>query len=106
MAFLTHFQLPIRYEMGTKLLTSLRKSTTTHISYHIHEWRRRQQLIKDTIPDKILEDWFTKSLLSPIEHDIAMGGVVTEEQAISHAQYLDIVYSQYDTLYDLIPHAP
>ena len=39
MAFLTHFQLPIQYEMGTKLLTSLRQSTSTHISDHIHEWR-------------------------------------------------------------------
>ena len=35
-----------------------------------------------------------------------MGGVVTQEQAISHAQYLDLVYSQSGTLYDLIPHAP
>jgi hypothetical protein len=34
-----------------------------------------------------------------------MGGVVTEEQAISHAQYLDLVYSQMGTLYDLIPDA-
>ena len=34
-----------------------------------------------------------------------MGGVVTEEQAISRAQYLDLVYSQSCTLYDLIPHA-
>ena len=35
-----------------------------------------------------------------------MGGVVTEEKAISHAQYLDLVYSQYRTLYDHIPQAP
>jgi hypothetical protein len=35
-----------------------------------------------------------------------MGGIVTEEQAISRAQYLDLVYSQSDMLYDLIPHAP
>ena len=35
-----------------------------------------------------------------------MGGVVTKEQAISHAQYLDLVYSQSRTLYDLIPQAP
>jgi hypothetical protein len=35
-----------------------------------------------------------------------MGGVVTEEQAISRAQYLDLVYSQSGTLYDLIPNAP
>ena len=35
-----------------------------------------------------------------------MGGVVTEEKAISRVQYLDFIYSQYETLYDLIPQAP
>ena len=35
-----------------------------------------------------------------------MGSVVTEEQAISRAQYLDLVYSQSENLYDLIPQAP
>ena len=35
-----------------------------------------------------------------------MGGVVTKEQAISRAQYLDLVYSQFGTLSDLIPQAP
>ena len=31
-----------------------------------------------------------------------MGGVVTEEQDIIQSQYLDLVYSQSGTLYDLI----
>ena len=35
-----------------------------------------------------------------------MGGAVTEEKSISRAQYLDLVYSQSETLYDLIPQAP
>ena len=35
-----------------------------------------------------------------------MGGVVTEEQAISRAQYMDLVYSQFGTLYNLFPQAP
>ena len=35
-----------------------------------------------------------------------MGSFVTEEQAIIQAQYLHLVYSQYGTLYDLIPQAP
>ena len=35
-----------------------------------------------------------------------MGGTVTKEQAISCIQYLELVYSQSSTLYDLIPHAP
>jgi hypothetical protein len=34
-----------------------------------------------------------------------MGGVVTEEEAIARAQYLDLVYSQSGTLYELIPNA-
>jgi len=55
-AFLTHFQLPIRYETGTELLTSLWKNTTTHISDHIHEWRRRRRLVKAPIPDALLAD--------------------------------------------------
>ena len=88
--FLTHFQLPIRYEMGTDILTSLRQNTSTHISDHIHEWRR---LIKAPFPDQLLADWFTKSLLPPIARDVAMGGAVTKEHTISWDQYLDLVYS-------------
>ena len=104
--FLTHFQLPIRYEMGTDLLTSLWQNTSTHIFDHIHEWRKQRRLIKAPISDLLLADWFTKSLLPLIAQDVAMGGAVTEEQAISQAQYLDLVYSQSGTLYDLIPQAP
>ena len=76
------------------------------MSNHIHEWRRKQRLIKAPIPDQLLADWFTKSLLPPISRDVSMGGVVTEERSISCTQYLDLVYSQSSTLSDLIPHAP
>jgi hypothetical protein len=44
--------------------------------------------------------------VNEIGKDIAMGGVVTEEKAISHAQYLDLVYSQTRTLYDFLPELP
>ena len=37
---------------------------------------------------------------------MAKGGVVTEEQVIAHAQYLDLIYTQSGTLYDKIPDAP
>jgi len=77
MDFLTHFQLPIHYETGTELLTSLRQSKSTHISNHIHDWRCRHYLIKARILNKLLVDWFTKSLLPPIAHDVVMGGIVT-----------------------------
>ena len=105
MEFLTHFHLPIWYETGTNLLTSLHQTTSTHISVHIHEWRRKRRLIKAPIPDQLLADWFTKYLLPPIAIDISMGGSITEEQAVSRAQYLYLVYSQSGTLYDLIPHS-
>jgi hypothetical protein len=106
MHFLTHFQIPIWYETNTKLLTSLQKSTSTHIYDHIHEWRRQQQLIKDTILDQLLVYWFTKSLLSPVGRDVSMGGIVTKEQDIRCSQYLDLVYSQSCTLYHIIPRGP
>jgi hypothetical protein len=67
--------------------------------------RQRRRLIKVVIPDQLLAEWFTKSLLPQIARDVAMGGVVTEEEAIARAQYLDLVYSQSGTLYELIPNA-
>jgi hypothetical protein len=106
MAFLMHYQLPIHYEIGTKILSSFKQSSSTHISDHIHEWRRRRRLIKVPLPDQLLAEWFTKSLIGPIYHDFFMGGVIIEEKVISCAQYLDLVYSQTGTLYDLIPDAP
>jgi hypothetical protein len=33
----------------------------------------------------LLVEWFTKYLLPLIAHDVAMGGVVTEEEAIACA---------------------
>jgi hypothetical protein len=87
-------------------LSSFKQTSSTHISNHIHEWRRRRRLIKVPLVDQLLAEWFTKSLIGPIAHDVSMGGVVTKEQEISRAQYLDLVYSQTRILYDLILDAP
>ena len=106
MDFLTHYQLPIQYDTGTEILSSFKQSSSTHISNNIHEWRRRRRLIKVPLPNQLLVEWFTKSLINPIAHDVAMGGVITEEQTISCAQYLDLIYSQMGMLYDLIPDSP
>lgn len=77
-----------------------------HIFDHINEWRHQNCLIKFEIVNEILTKWFTKSFITKIIKDIVMGGCVTEEQAITHDQYLDLVYSQSDTLCDLLPDAP
>jgi hypothetical protein len=79
MDFLTHYQFPIHYETRTKILSSFKKYSSTHIFDHIHEWRRRRRLIKVPLPNQLLAEWFTKSLIGPIAHDVSMGSVVTEE---------------------------
>lgn len=79
MAFLTHFQLPVRYESGMHLLTSLKQDKATQILDNIHEWRRRRRLIKFDIPNRLLTHWFTTSFVSKIDQDISMGACVTEE---------------------------
>jgi hypothetical protein len=43
-------------------------------------------MIKVIIPDILLVEWFTKSLLPPIIRDVTMGGTVTEEEIIARAQ--------------------
>jgi len=63
-------------------------------------------LVKVYIPYQILVEWFIKSLLPVITEDVSKGGVVTEEQVISLAQYLDLVYTQSSTLYEKIPNLP
>jgi hypothetical protein len=60
MAFLTHYQLPFCYETGIDILSSFKQNKATHISDHIHEWRRRRHLIKLELPDQLLAEWFTK----------------------------------------------
>jgi hypothetical protein len=56
--------------------------------------------------DQLLEDCFTKYLQPPTARDVYMEGVVSKDHLINHAQYLDLLYSQSGTLYDLILHAP
>ena len=77
--------------------------TASHISDHIHEWRRRRRMVKTYVPDQLLAEWFIKSLLPSITEDVEKGGVVTEEQVIARAQYLDLIYTQSGTLYGKIP---
>jgi hypothetical protein len=87
-------------------LTSFKQAKGTHILDHIHEWTRIRHLIKLELPDQLLVEWITKSFVNEIGKEISMGGVVTEEQAIIRAQYLDLIYSQMGTLYDLLPKLP
>lgn len=64
--FLTHLQFPIRYESGMELLTNFKQSYSSHISDHVHEWRRCRLFVKNFVLDQLLAQWFVKSLLAPI----------------------------------------
>jgi hypothetical protein len=106
MAFLNHFQLPVRYDAGTELLANFEQTTADHISDHIREWRRRKSLIKVPIPPAFLLEWFLKSLVLQLSKDIVTSGVFTEEDAIMRAQQFDLIYSQSGLLYTILPNAP
>lgn len=63
-------------------------------------------MVKTYAPGQLLAEWFIESLFPSITKDVVKGGVVTEEQVIARAQYLDLIYTQSGTLYDNILNAP
>jgi hypothetical protein len=106
MAFLNHFQLPVRYDAGTELLANFEQTSADHISDHIREWRRRKSLIKVPVPPAFLLEWFLKSLVPQLSKDVATSGVFSEEEAIMRAQQFELIYSQSGLLYQILPDAP
>ena len=106
MNFLNHFQLPVRYDVGTKLLSTFRQDKATHISDHIQEWRKWKRLIKAFILLEFLLEWFLKSLLPYIAKDVSTYEVKNKEQAIFRAHELVLIYAQSGLLYEIIPNAP
>jgi hypothetical protein len=106
MAFLNHFQLPVRYDAGIELLANFEQTSADHISDHIREWRRRKSLIKVPVPPAFLLEWFLKSLVPQLSKDVATSGVFSEEEAIMRAQQFELIYSQSGLLYNILPDAP
>jgi hypothetical protein len=106
MAFLNHFQLPVRYDAGTELLANFEQTTTDHIYDHIQEWRRLKSLIKVPVPPTFLLEWFLKSLVPQLSKDVATSGVFSEENSIMRAQQFELIYSQSSLLYNIFPDAP
>ena len=104
--FLYYFQLLVRYDKGVEILLSYCQSTATHITDHIHEWRRRRSLCKIQLDDMIFLDWFLKTFLPPIAKDITSKRPQSEEEAILKAQQFDLIYAQSGYLYTVTPDAP
>jgi hypothetical protein len=106
MAFLNHFQLPMRYDVGTELLANLSQTKADHIYDHFQEWRHRKSLIKVPVPPAFLLEWFLKSLVPQLSKDFMTSGVFLEEDTIMRAQQLELIYSQSSLLYEIFPDVP
>ena len=91
--FLTYFQLPIHHDSGMELLTHFRQTLVIYISDHLHEWRRHQSLCKAKLDDRVLLDLFLKTLTSEISKDVAQQNPTSEEDVISKAQKLELIYT-------------
>jgi hypothetical protein len=63
-------------------------------------------LIKVKVPPAFFLEWFLKSLVPCVSKDIATSRVFSEEEAIMRAQQLELIYSQSDMLYEILPDAP
>ena len=88
------------------MLLSCRQNTTTHITDHIHEWRRRCSLCKIQLNDRIFLDWNLETLLPLVAKDVASELPQTEEEAILKAQQFDLIYAQAGYFYTIIHDAP
>jgi hypothetical protein len=106
MAFLNHFQLPMRYNAGIELLTNFEQTTSDHISDHIREWRRQKSLIKVPVPPAFLLEWFLKYFVPQLSKDIATSEVFSEEDSIMRDQQFELIYSQSGLLYNIFPDVP
>ena len=80
MNFINHFQIPVRYDIGTELLLTFWQDKATHISDHIQEWCRRKRLIKANIPPNFLLEWLLKYLFPFIVKDVSTSRVMNEEK--------------------------
>jgi hypothetical protein len=83
---LAFFQLLVCHENGLELLSKCKQMSATHITNHIHEWRRRCSLCRvETTKEKCLY-WFLKSLISILVKDVESTFPQTKEESISKDQ--------------------
>lgn len=65
-----------------------------HILDHISEWRKLRSFCKAHLEDKLLLDLFLRSLTSEISKYVVNSSPQNEEEAISNAQQLELIYTQ------------
>jgi hypothetical protein len=106
MAFLNHFQLPVRYDVDTELLANFEQTKEGPYLRSHPRMETRKSLIKVSVPPAFLLEWFLKYLVPHLSKNVATSRVFSEEEAIMRAQQLELIYSQSGLLYEVFPDAP
>ena len=102
--FLSYFQLPLHYDIGTKALASFHKTFATHLSDHVQEWHRRRSMCRaPEFKDRVYMDWFIRLVLAPITNDVTSHFSQSEEETLQIALKFDLIYAQLDYVYTVIP---
>jgi len=73
---------------------------------HIQEWHHRKILIKVKVPPMFFLDQFLNSLVPCVSKDVANSRVFSEVEAIMRDKQLELIYSQFDMLYEILLDTP
>ena len=105
--FQSYFQLPLRYDTGTELLTTFRQNSATRLSNHVQEWHKRRSLCQaPTFNDCVYMDWFLRMLFPSIGKDVASHFPHKEEETFQIALKYDLIYAQSGYVYTILPDLP
>jgi hypothetical protein len=104
--FLSFFQIQECHDTGLEILSEFRQTSVIHIVDHIHECQRRKSICKAyTTPQQRL-DWFFRSPVPLLTKYVSTTFPQNEYEAITKAQYFDLIYAQSRYLYTILPYAP
>lgn len=91
--FLTYFQLPIHHDSGMELLTHFTQTSIVRILDRLHEWQQHRSFCKAKLDDWFLLELFVKTITTKISKDVVQKNPISEEDAISKAQQLKLIYT-------------
>lgn len=88
-------------------MTTFRQTSTTRLSDHVQEWRRRRSLCRAyTFDNHVYMDWALRTLFPSIGKDVASHFPHKEEEALQFALKYDLIYAQSSYVYIVLPDIP
>ena len=101
--FLNHSQISTRHQIGIEIIFNFKQPTFTHITYHINEWKCRNNLCEIHMSNEILLYWFIMLLLPIIFTYIVVQLLKINKEAILKVKELDWIYPQHGSLSISLP---